>query len=247
MLFCCQLLSAVAAHNTTKMISGSSLDAGLDAAAAVDVRISEGMKATKPKGEGFDDAVDDAVSEIERLKLDLSSLRSQNKNLKKQIVDLELTLEKKNDWSDRAKEYIANRDMLTSELLLEIGKINPEIRKKVTPGLNYCNFCFYVVKKDEGGGFCPCRKVGYCSKTCQELDWKRRHKYSCSLGFLRGGNLGTKDSDLYHGEELSSVGSGSCSENECMEDPFGQIHDEEPPSLTSDDEESEKCELELID
>ena len=63
---CQLLLSAVAAHNPTRMISDSSSDAGLDAAAAVNVRISEGMKATNPKSEGFDDAADDAVSEIER-------------------------------------------------------------------------------------------------------------------------------------------------------------------------------------
>ena len=155
-----------------------------------------------------------------------------------------MTLEKKNDWSERAKECIAHRDMLTSELLLEIGKINPEMRKKIAPGLNCCNFCFCVVKKDEGGGFCPCRKVGHCSKMCQELDWKRRHKCSCSLGFLRSGNSGTKDSDSCQSEENSSGSSASCSEDECTED---SVYDEEPPSLTSDDEESEKSELELID
>ena len=43
------------------------------------------MKAMNRKGEGLDDA----VGEIKRLKLDLSSLSSENKNLKKQIVDLE--------------------------------------------------------------------------------------------------------------------------------------------------------------
>ena len=45
----------------------------------------------------------------------------------------------------------------------------------------HCHFCHSLAPESSNfGGVCPCGSVGYCSKECQQLDWKRGHKNECA-------------------------------------------------------------------
>lgn len=180
------------------------------------------------------------VKEVEGLAKELAAAKKKNKVLKGEIEELTSELNKSKEWKKTAKVYITSRDALTSELLMLIGKSKPEIRQEVSPGLNLCSFCFHPSAKEQGGGYCPCRKVGYCSTACQMLDWKRRHKFCCSVGF-RGKKISrTKDLDLYNPMHFENL------MKDCSSEENDEGFDEEPPPLEEDYCVVEAC-LEQVD
>ena len=123
---------------------------------------------------------------LEALEFKLRKVKRERDEMAEQTQMLEKKLKKKKLVNEAQKEYIKNQNVLTSELMMQLGKMDPSVRDLIRPELEMCNHCFHTVKKGEKGGLCPCEKIGYCSTTCQKLDWHRRHKCVCPFGVIRG-------------------------------------------------------------
>ena len=51
--------------------------------------------------------------------------------------------------------------------------------------VNLMKKCAYCGKNNDQLKKCKrCRKIVYCSKECQKTDWKSRHRFACSIGFV---------------------------------------------------------------
>jgi hypothetical protein len=75
------------------------------------------------------------------------------------------------------RAHIQAQNAFIGEILQATGTSRRQ-RLSVPEALENCNFCYYPVKRGEGG-VCPCGGVGYCSSECQALDWTRHHRRVC--------------------------------------------------------------------
>jgi hypothetical protein len=75
------------------------------------------------------------------------------------------------------RAHIKDQDSFIGEILQATGT-SRQHRLTVPETLDNCHFCYYPVKRGEGG-VCPCGGVGYCSAECQALDWRRHHRRVC--------------------------------------------------------------------
>ena len=204
------------------------------------------------------DEAGNVETKIETLELELSKMKEERKKMKKSIEVLTQKLKRKKEVNNAQKEYIEHQNVFTSELMTRIGKVDPSVRVLLNPGLEICNFCFYAAQRGQGG-ICPCRKVGYCSKTCQKIDWHRRHKCTCPFGVIDRCTHQTKDSDLYSNNDLLNDDHSTENNESDYEDDQTvelQAHQKNwqhvlPPPLSwrheSSNFESECMELEQID
>jgi hypothetical protein len=79
------------------------------------------------------------------------------------------------------REYEISQSKFIAEILQATGvsSNSRQDRTAVPPRQDNCHFCYHYIPRGKGG-MCPCGEVGYCSTSCQAVDWRRHHKAVCA-------------------------------------------------------------------